>query len=519
MNIKVWIRNQQKELRHKPGRSVLQTLQDAGLLQDAPCGGNGRCGKCRIQFLSGRTEASEADKNILSEEERNRGIRLACTAFPQNDCSIMLEAAHDGMEILAEYREQGRTEVTEKTGITGTGIAVDIGTTTIAMQLIALPEGKAVKSYTAQNSQRKYGADVISRIQASNRGNKQELKELIREDLRRGITVLLEDGGQQPEIMVISANTTMIHLLMGYSCETLGVFPFQPVNMDTILIPYEELFGECTYSMRIMILPSLSAFVGGDIMAGLLICGFWNRKEISVLIDLGTNGELAVGNCDRILVTSTAAGPAFEGGNISQGVGSVPGAICHVEITKDGAVAETIGGQEPCGICGTGVVETVYELLKNGMIDETGLLQKPLFETGVLLAELPDGETIRLTQKDIREIQLAKAAIHAGIRTLMLRYGTTWEEIGTVYLAGGFGYRMNLQKAAGIGLLPKELEEKVIVMGNTALAGSCYYMTEKNADKQAASVKAAAQEINLSLDTSFQEYYMEEMYFQPALEK
>ncbi len=298
---------------------------------------------------------------------------------------------------------------------------------------------------------------------------------------------------------------------MGYSCETLGVYPFKPVNIDTIQISYQELFKDDSQDCPVVIYPGISTYVGGDIVAGLYALEFAKREKPAVLIDLGTNGEMAIGCRDRILTASTAAGPAFEGGNITCGTGSVPGAICGA-VFQDGQMkVETINGARPSGICGTGIIDVIYELKKAEIIDETGRMEEPYFAEGILLSE--EGG-LRFYQKDVREIQLAKAAVRAGLETLAARYGISCGEVDRFYIAGGFGYKMNIHKAADIGLLPAECEDRIEAVGNSCLQGSVKYLLDPGAQKETETLRAMAGELPLSNDKKFQELYMEYMYFE-----
>jgi uncharacterized 2Fe-2S/4Fe-4S cluster protein (DUF4445 family) len=371
------------------------------------------------------------------------------------------------------------------------------------------------------NPQRAYGADVISRIKASVDGKGDVLQAVILKALLHGIQEVIKQSGIAPEAVIqlaIAGNTTMIHLLLGYSCETLGSYPFLPVNNNTHRLSFGELFsgdGEPLQSMKqvpVLILPGVSAFIGGDIVAGLAVCGFHTSESVSLLIDLGTNGELALGNRDKLLVASTAAGPAFEGGNISCGTGSIPGAVSHVEIEEDNIRYETIASKEPLGICGTGVIELAAELYRNGIIDDTGLLCEKYFSDGYPV-EYKGKTAFTFLQKDIRELQLAKAAVRAGIEVLLRHYGITYEQVDRVYLAGGFGYYLDTNKAIRIGLLPEEWKVRITAVGNSSLAGaeqsarSREYVTliEKLANK--------AQEVQLSLTPDFNELYLRYMSF------
>lgn len=497
---------EQKILARK-SENLLAILQEHQVFLSAVCAGRGTCGKCRVRFLKGSQPASDADRKFFTGEELKEGWRLACRTFPQNDCTITLENEEKGFFVLAE-EEKPSAAVTENGSY---GIAVDIGTTTIAMQLVDLDTGTVADTYTTINKQRAYGADVISRIEASNDGKKEELKKSIRTDLKEGLLALTQEGSIRVQRMVIGANSTMVHLLMGYSCETLGVFPFTPVNISTIHTESEALFGTDVAKFEVIVCPGISTYVGGDITAGLYALGFEEKSRPCVLIDLGTNGEMAIGAGEDILVTSTAAGPAFEGGNIVCGTGSIPGAVCSVTLEQGDVRIKTIGDRPPAGICGTGVIDMVYELKKEEIIDETGLMEEPYFEEGFEVAE--EGK-IRFYQKDVREIQLAKSAVRAGLETLISKYGIRYDEIEKIYIAGGFGYKMDIRKAVDIGLFPAECEGKIEAVGNSCLKGAVKYLLDGNACQVVERIAEQAREINLSSDKEFQEFYMEHMYFE-----
>jgi len=445
------------------------------------CGGNGNCATCPKR---------------MSEQINNGAFEaVAEYAVSEKEGAVNCDALKAGNEAGNIY-----------------AIAIDLGTTTLAFSLVDIVSKKILHTVTMLNSQRKYGADVLSRIQASVDGKKEELRACIQKDLREGIDELLKEYRIiDIDHVVISGNTTMIHLLMGYDCSTLGIYPFAPVNTELISGTAEEIIGykQPGAEIKTTILPSVSAFIGGDIVAGLYALDFASNKEISLFVDLGTNGEIALGNCDRILTTSVAAGPAFEGGNISCGTGSVAGAICAVEINRNDVSdikLNTIHNVPPCGICGTGVIETVAELLKCGLIDETGLLVDEYFETGFPLTN--EQEPIIFTQQDIRQFQLAKAAVRTGIEVLTKEYGIIMDEIDKVYIAGGFGYHLNVAKAASIGLIPPELTTKATAAGNTSLAGAVKYLGDTNASDTIQRIKNASEDIILANDSDFQEVYL-----------
>lgn len=476
------------------------------------CGGNGNCATCPKRL----------------SEKMNNDVFEAVTEY-----TVSGKEDTDVCHVV-KMGELKEIDIIDNNTYT---IAIDLGTTTIAFALVNLPSAKILYTVIMLNSQRKYGVDVISRIQASVEGEQEELRESIQKDLCKGIDELLKgyrittevnDLSEQQimdiEHIVISGNTTMIHLLMGYDCSTLGVYPFEPVNTGLISETAEKILGynQSGAEIRTTILPSISAFIGGDIISGLYALDFAGNKEISLFVDLGTNGEIALGNCDRILTTSVAAGPAFEGGNISGGIGSVAGAICAVEINPNDRnnhnndsgsekqaltiQIETIHNAPPCGICGTGVIETVAELLKCGLVDETGLLVDEYFDDGFPLTS--SQEPIIFTQQDIRQFQLAKAAVRTGIEILTKEYGITTDEIDKVYIAGGFGYYLNIKKAASVGLIPQELATKATAVGNTSLAGAVKYFTDADASDTIQRIKNASEDIILANDSDFQELYL-----------
>ena len=493
------------------GQTLLEIFRNENIYIDAICAGRGTCGKCKVQFLEGCPIPTKEDENFFTEEELVNGWRLACKAIIQRQCVVSIEmSGEEKYAVVTEYASERKPQQSAEKSYYG--IAVDIGTTTIAMQLLELHSKTIEDTYTAINRQRSYGADVISRIQASNEGKKERLRQSILEDLEQGIEELHSRNHVTVKEIGISGNTTMISLLMGYSCEGLGAYPFTPVNIDAVEADYFTIFGNHRHTCKLRILPGISAFVGGDITAGLLACGFDRKEKVSILVDLGTNGEMAIGNQDKIFVTSTAAGPAFEGGNIICGTGSIPGAISHVTYKNNGFELETIGKQEASGICGTGVIDITYELLKQKLIDETGLLNDKFFEDGILLAKSKESE-IRFYQKDIREIQLAKAAIRAGLETLLVNYEVGYDEIDDIYIAGGFGYKMDIDKAIGIGLFPKACKNKLKAIGNSSLKGNLIYLTEKDAKERMRKITQLSEEVSLAASSTFYELYLQHMCF------
>lgn len=567
MKIKILSNNEELYIECCKRQNLLTVLLKNNVFFSNVCHGNGTCGKCKIKVISGYLPITEADKRSLSEDELKQGIRLACKAEvgkktrEQNEQEIRescvereneTEQEELCIEVIGKSEENiivegvgkinNKVETEKENNDIKTDnhfvrnedvksrscfIAVDIGTTTIAMALVDEETGEIIDTYTSLNHQRKYGADVISRIKAANDGKAEELKQLIEDDLWRGISRLITSeyktegkkeektniekengmGNRNIELsnVIVAGNTTMIHLLMGYSCLSLGKHPFHSEYLEKIECKLEKCFTLCmkqnvlekeiavksdnleknhfTYDEKRMwneykkipvtILPGISAFVGGDIVAGILICPGFETEENCLLVDLGTNGEIVLGNRNKILVTSTAAGPAFEGGNITNGTACIPGSIDKVKIQNQKAVVKTIKGEmPPIGICGTGLVSVMVQLKRSKLMNSNGNLKYPYSEKGFPLWSQSNAEKIAIYQKDIREFQMAKSAIRTGIEILMEEYGCQVNEIKYVYLAGGFGTNLSEDDVLDTGIFPEEWKGRIVPIGNGALQGA-----------------------------------------------
>lgn len=440
------------------------------------CGGRGACGKCRVRFLKDAPLPSFADRKFLTPGELREGYRLACTAGPASDCDVEICFVREKeAEIVtvsgagkgaSETVEEGRNTLPPSdAGKSGRLFcSVDIGTTTVAMQLVEKETGRILDTYAFQNPQRVYGADVLARISAAQAGNGGRLRDLLLRELEKGLKELERTG--RPERVVLAGNTTMGHLLLGYPVESLGKAPFTPYHIGSSAF---ELSG-----IPALFLPGISAFIGADIVAGIYACGMAEREELSLFIDLGTNGEMAVGNRDGLLCTATAAGSAFEGSVTSQTIG-------------------------------TDMVALADEMLKDGIMDETGLMEEPWFTEGY------EAKGVRIRQRDIRGLQMAKAAVCAGAGILLERM-EAWERIERVYLAGGFGYYLDVDKAANIGLIPDALRKKCRAVGNTSLAGAVRYGMREEKEKLEHIVRIS-QSLNLARQPEFESRYIDAMAF------
>lgn len=487
--------------------SLFAALQKAGAKVFAPCGGKGICGKCAIRLVEGNLPVTAEDKKIFSEEQLDAGYRLSCTAVPTRDIVIEIEMADKDLA-QASASVYGLDAIKTKPEAKDI-LAIDIGTTTIAFAWISGEDKKINKTYTTTNHQRAYGADVIARIVAAGEGKAGELKALVKKDIVDGVKAVIQDDNTENTEVIITGNTTMEHLLLGYDVSGLGVYPFTPVSVDEVKTDWKRLFENADYDMPVKIMPGFTTYVGADILAGVMACGMGSDRKNTVLVDLGTNGEMALATADKLFITSTAAGPAFEGGNISCGMPGVEGAVSEVFFENDEFKVKTINDDVAKGICGSGIIDAIARMVENEILDETGLLDDDYFDDGV---ELTRG--VVLTQKDIREMQLAKSAVRAGLETLIKKAGLSYDDIEHVYLAGGFGQYINIDSAVSIGLIPVQLKEKIKVVGNTALAGAVKYGLMYGAANMANSLKENAEEIELSTDPTFQEGYMEYIIFE-----
>ena len=471
---------------------------------EAPCGGHGKCGKCKVRARGNLSAPSEAELRLLTEDELKNGIRLACMTYAEGDCEVETLASSADTQIVT-----GGTSVgfELKPTFKKYGVAIDIGTTTLAARLYDA-KGTVIAEYSRLNPQSEWGADVISRIEASMGGKRDELAESILAALDE-MTVALASSAKvdtkEIDCVVITGNTVMLSLLTREDVEPFSHAPFEA----------KRLFGETLSAKEIGIislapdafvyLPNcISAFVGADTVCALLatdLCG----SDCAMLADIGTNGEMALSYNGSLTVCSTAAGPAFEGVGISMGMRGAVGAIDKVRLVGDMLEAHVIGGGEAVGICGSGLVDAAAAMLEAEIIDETGTLDDDPF-----ILKSP----VSLSGKDIRMLQLAKSAICAGLMTLAENAGLEPEDIPKLYIAGGFGNYLNKESAAQIGMLPRSLAESSETVGNAALVGASMLLLNSDMIGKAKLMAENAHTIDLSKDKGFSEKFMMGMMFE-----
>lgn len=476
------------EANFQPPQRLSALLSSAGVAQPQPCGGRGVCGKCAV-LLSGHISAPNS-------AEKRCNVRLSCQAIIQGDAEVILPMGQE-MTQIAGGSALSLPAIAPMPG--QYGAAVDLGTTTIALALYDLSTGKQISFSSMHNPQVSVAADVIGRIEAAMKGQADQLRHQGENAVMTLLTTACAKMNltvDQVSSLVITGNTTMLYLLSGYDPSALSHAPFSA----------DHLFGhEKKRNAQTIYFPHcMHAFVGADTGCALLASGMLEAQETALLCDVGTNGEMALWHQGKLYIASTAAGPAFEGAGISCGCSGIPGAICKAEVVDGKIIYHTIDDQKAVGICGSGLVDAIAAMLETGHLDETGLLETEAFF-------LQDG--IALKQCDIRAVQLAKAAIYAGIEGLLAAAKCTLNDIEKMYIAGGFGSYLNLQSAVRIGLFPEKLAKCMHVLGNAALDGAAMLLLNTNLRNINAFMQSKAIHVSLAGNPVFADCYIEATLF------
>ena len=477
------------------GGDLSDLLREYGV--EFPCGGASSCGRCRVRVAEGDIAVTPGMRAVLTPRELAEGWRLACEARAHDHVTIEVEQwtgpiLTDESPVAFESRQ-------------GSGIAIDLGTTTIAAQLLDLATGTVLAVRTALNPQCAYGTDVMSRVQFALR----EPGTLTR-SIRQGLARTVHDLAACREIseVLICGNTVMHHLFCGEDVEPLSHVPFETSAGGAREFAAEETGWQLGRVCRVRFLPCLGGFVGSDVLAGMAAVEWLSLDGLNVFIDLGTNGEIVVGNRHRALCASAAAGPAFEAGRIHMGMRAAPGAIARVKPAATGFECHVLGGGAPCGICGSGLVDGVAAALQMGHVQPTGR-----FADGT--KELKLMPSVAITQSDIRELQLAKGAIAAGLRILLARWGARVDQVERVLLAGAFGNYVSAASACRIGLVEVE-PEKIEQVGNAALRGTRTLLLAPGRRRDVIEqICRITEHLSLASDPHFQEVFVDCMGFAP----
>ena len=470
--------------------SFIEAMSQLGLSFYRPCGGIGKCLSCAIKFVYGMPPMTSFDERGLDFSEMRAGYRLGCKCVITRDCKILVPAslASEITSVLAD--EVAEDEDINKENI---GIAVDIGTTTLATAVIDLDTGKMLRQRNCTNSQIQFGADVMSRVKAAMEGHNNELMDCVRKDLMKLGREILGENYLMHKV-VFSGNTIMTHLLLGMVVDGFARYPFVPYTLDSVKFVKDR--------RNIFFMPAISAFVGGDIVSGLY---YLKDRGSFLLVDMGTNAELVLYDGKTYYCTSASAGPALEGASLSCGVASVRGAINHLSINDGKCTYTTIGGEAPIGLCGSGVIDLIHELRRNNLIDEGGLLVEEYAESGY-----PISENVVVTGEDIQQVLLAKAAIYSAITLLIKEAGIQVDDIDHLFVSGGLGATIGVWSAAGIGIFPKELLPKFEAVGNTSLRGAIKFVRDGN-EEELQEIKDNAKVVVLNEKPEFQELFLDNL--------
>lgn len=465
-----------------------------------PCAGKGRCGKCKVKIEGKLSPMERAEQQKLTQEQINDHIRLACRTRIWGDCRVEWEKAGGSAVLLGATAKREGRPLFERLGA-----AVDIGTTTIAAQLYS-PSGLLAQA-GIPNPQGAYGADVVSRIEKSLAGYAAELAKMVRNAVSGLLKKLAQTVGEEAakiDTLVITGNTAMLYFLVQKNPVTLSRAPFVADWLAGEWMRGETL-GLVCQDADVYLPPCISAFVGADITTALLYVGMEASDRPRLLADIGTNGEIVLWNGQEFICCSTAAGPAFEGAGLAMGMQGEEGAVSHVELDKGVLRVQVIGQGRAQGICGSGVVDAVSCLLQNGSIDGTGYME----EEEIILS----GD-VKITQQDIRMVQLAKSAVCAGIKTMLRHAGLLAGDLKELLVAGGFGNFLNLENAVFIGLLPPMETSKIRVCGNAALEGAADILWNREEVERVQKLTAMAHTVELASDPYFGDCYMEGMLFE-----
>ncbi len=479
--------------------SLTEILRKNDIFIRSDCGGKGTCGKCQVSVTTG----GKAD------------ILLACQYIPETDISLLIpEEKTAEIEMMTSQNDQ-----TENTAC---GIAVDLGTTTIGLNLYDLKNNALLAALTESNRQAAYGADVISRADYTMKHPEglSKLSGLVHQQIEDMTNKLFRTLGlpeQKPIRTAIAGNTIMQHLYAGLDPKSIVLAPYIP----------EHFFDTgCSDSLRLA--PCISGYVGGDITAGLCSSGMYLKEKPSLLIDIGTNGEMAIGSQKGMTCCSVATGPAFEGAQIRCGMTAITGAIRHVTWNGSSLEYDIIGTDQPTGICGSGLIDLLAILLDLEIIDESGWLMPPeeiddlpVFfeerleedEDGNGILYLTGDHSIYLCAADVRKLQLAKSAVAAGIEILMETTNLHADDLESLYIAGSFGEHLTIASAVSIGMIPEELSEKILCIGNSSLAGASILLLEDDVYERMRTIQKLCNYVELSGNKAFSDSFIDHMTF------
>lgn len=519
-----------KRIECREGANLLETLVSAGIFVDNPCNGKGICGKCKVRILSGKvSEMTVSEERLLNPEEIMAGIRLSCMAEVSGTVKIELLQKERRHEVLTKgYMPEFERDAFDG----GYGVVIDIGTTTVVTALVDLKTGEELANASMINAQKQYGLDVLTRITYEyEHPEKGALK--LQEAIVNSINAMIEEtcqeaGADRRDIREIdvAANCTMMHMLLGVDARSIGKAPYKPEFTEARELPAKEIGIEAAEDTKLYCLPQVSAYIGADIAAGAYVCGLQKEHRNVLFIDIGTNGEIVLANNGRLLCCSCAAGPALEGMNISSGMRAAEGAVEDVKITEQGIRLSVIGGQKPAGLCGSGILSVVKELLRTGIVKKTGVFVKkekldvqdyryPMIRMNGTKREfiLCENPRLLVTQGDVRQVQLAKGAILSGFVVLLKKAGISMEDLDKVMIAGQFGVHLPAESLTGIGILPREVEDKLVYVGNSSKTGAYMALMSGKIKREIEALAERMEYMELAETENYERIFTESMIF------
>ncbi|MFW9977428.1 MAG: ASKHA domain-containing protein [Candidatus Thorarchaeota archaeon] len=505
--------------------TYLDAIRKSGLYISSECGGKGTCGKCRVH-IEPVPRITQEEERILPLDEKDQGIRLACRHLAERDTRIVVLGVGSDPKILSESRSAEEYLISDQTREGKYGIAIDLGTTTIVTYLMDLFTGLQMHQISELNPQVLYGEDIITRLAfaSTKEDNRYRLQKVVIECIEKMVGELCIDQGiRMPDIKDISVvgNTVMHHLLLGLDISRLGVAPYAPESLEKQNVVSSRI-GFRKIRSKMYFGPLIGGYVGSDITALILAERLHAAKDIVIAIDIGTNGEVVLSNRGDLFVCSTAAGSAFEGAVITHGMRGQLGAIEHVSIAsrEDQPVISVIGSEIPRGLCGSGIVDLVAELLKVGIISRNGRLSESSRTTqdsvsglSYIVVDSSKYGKIIFSQRDIRQVQTAKAAILSGVKILLDMNGIRIDEIDRVLLAGAFGNYINPLAALRIGLIPEVPIEAVFQVGNTAGLGAKMMLLSSEMRHLSEKVVKGITHVELVDRREFEKVFIESTWF------
>jgi uncharacterized 2Fe-2S/4Fe-4S cluster protein (DUF4445 family) len=511
----------------RAGADILSCCRENRIQVTSTCGGQGKCHSCKVRIEKGVLTAPTANelKRLLSSE-LEQGWRLSCQARPLSDLVVYL-LAENNLTSTPAFKEELTARIIPHAGggrpRKGHGVAIDLGTTKIAGYLVNLCDGSILSKYAVANPQAVYGDDVISRITyaMSSPANAGRLKKTATAAIDNMMLDLSAGAGCEPVTITsvaICGNTAMHHLVLGLPVGQLARAPYLPWVKDPVNISANELGLKSAPHADVYLLPNIGGYVGGDHVAVLAATDAPDIIAATLIVDIGTNTEISLAVSGDITSVSCASGPAFEGGHIKHGMKASPGAIDKIVI-KDGKVKyRTIGGGRPVGICGSGMLDAVAQMVDEGIIDPGGRMNRdhPLIhaqagQSAILIAgsdRSVSGEDIVITQGDVRELQLAKAAIRTGINVLLKSAAIAAPDVKRIIVAGTFGNYIDIKSAVRVGMLPDLPVRRYAQVGNAAGAGACMVLVSAKTRKKAETMARKVKYVELADRPDFMELFV-----------